>query len=179
MKNKDLGWVVGMPTAPDVKRLHEAIGVPKEGELVTYERIEQAIGESRKNARWRTVVGVWRRQLFNESNILLIAVANKGFLVADEKERVHCASGSMKGGLRKVWRASNIAQTTSDTKLDEEEKRVRLHMIHTAGLLRLTVAAEAKRLRWGNQHDPGELDKKTKTPPTKADGEADGTKEQK
>lgn len=136
----------GIPTAPDVKAIEDAIGVPKEGELIPWERFEKVLGIERNAARFRTVVGAWRKRLFRDLNILVSAVAGKGLEVLDAHGRVTTSGGWYKSGLRKVSRAGTVADRTDAAGLSVEDRRALDHIRGSSAALRLLASTRAKEL---------------------------------
>lgn len=144
---KPLTFTDGIPTAPDVKRLVEKFGVPKYGDLISYDETAEVIGFEYRTPRWRTVTTAWRKQLYREHNVLIRAEAAKGFVAADPSERVHIAGSGYKGALRKVVRSGDIALRTDKTKLVSDEIRACDHIINAAAALKLAAAVAAKSMR--------------------------------
>jgi len=77
----------GVPTEPDVRKLVDRFGTPEPG-IIAHEDVEAVLGHGRLTSRYRTVVWVWRRRLFRQSNIDMIAEPGVGFRVLTSGERV-------------------------------------------------------------------------------------------
>lgn len=142
-----LSFQTGIPTKPDVDRLLNEIGVPKEGDEVTYERISGIIHEEKESPRWKTVTSAWRNVLYREHNLVTESVPGKAIRVATPRERVHYSASKYKTGLRRVYRAGDVAQKTCIQELKAEEQRACTHIVNATAALRLAAAQQAKQLR--------------------------------
>lgn len=148
------GHVVrGIPTKPDVEELLRVIHHLKPGDRIEYEMIEKIIKKNRGTHRYGSVVSAWRRRLWIEQNIVLLAIPNEGFVVANNSERVHHAHDKKKQGLKRVFRASDIAVRTENDGLSDDERKSRDHLIKTVASLKLAVDTAAKQLQYEfNRH---------------------------
>lgn len=134
----------GIPTKVDVDKLIEEFKNYKEGDLIPYESIEETISEKRKSFRWASVVTAWRKRLYRENNMLLIAEANKGFLIANPEERItHCA-GMVNQGKRKIFRGASIASATEANRLSEDGQKKRDHLRMLPARLKLAEQVAPK-----------------------------------
>ncbi len=140
----------GIPTEPDVNRLREAFGVPETGRLISYEEVEGVIGCKRSSNRFKTVLSRWRWRLFKDHNVLTIPERGKGVRRANNGERVVSSGDTFKQGLRKISRASTVADQTDSEGLTPEQIRVRDHVSKTGAALRLAAATAAKQLKTTN-----------------------------
>ena len=137
----------GVPTAPDVKKLDEAIGLPSEGMLIQYEKLESIIGCGRDASRYATVVHAWRKRLWNEHNLLLIAVEGEGLKVANPAERVETAAKKAKHGKRAIMVASVIALRTEPERLTAPQRETRAWLADVPSRLRLAEQVAPKPVR--------------------------------
>lgn len=144
---QSLSFQTGIPTKPDIDRLLNEIGIPQEGEEITYERISGVIREERESPRWKTVTSAWRNVLYREHNLVTESVPGKAIRVATPSERVHHSASKYKAGLRRVYRAGDVAQKTSIQDLKAEEQRACTHIVNATAALRLAAAQQAKQLR--------------------------------
>lgn len=64
-------WHGGIPTAPDVDRLMELEFKP--GDAIGYGQVESVIREKRGSSRFRTVTDAWRKRLFRERSLQVVA----------------------------------------------------------------------------------------------------------
>ena len=130
----------GLPTAMDVRRLNEIFNNLTEGEEITHEQIEQAIGQDRKSHRYRTVTIAWRRHLLTEKNIEVGAVPGLGFRVLTPSERM---SGGIKGfqsGARKQMRSIKrtiLVRSDDPTIIRQQEimQRIGAAIVHQASTM--------------------------------------------
>ena len=134
----------GVPTKPDVDKLREAFGVPKEGALISWDDIEKASGLKRRTHRFNTVVASWRRGLDREHNVVMGAEAGKGLICLPPNERVQTSAGKVRSGLRMVGRGARISMATDRSRLSEEGKATADHINRMAASIRLAMATEAK-----------------------------------
>lgn len=84
----------GVPTGAEVNKLIEAFGVPAEGETITHEEIEAALGLAKDTNRYRTVTTAWRKKMLVDNNLDTCAVPGEGFRFMPPAERV---SAGLKG----------------------------------------------------------------------------------
>jgi hypothetical protein len=140
----------GVPTEPDVKRMIDKFGVPKEGTLIRYEQIEKVIGIEKATHRFRTVIHAWRKRMHADHNVVFIAVENQGLKAADPSERVTAASGKVRMGFRCIRRGSVIARTTDVVRLDATERRACEKLAEIDAKVLLAGVTAAKRLPSGD-----------------------------
>jgi hypothetical protein len=138
----------GIPTEPDVKRLRDEVGTPVVGVLVEYKIIEEALGNKKGSHRFASVVGAWRKELYREHNLLMVAIPNKGLQAATTSRRTHVAGSKAKNCLRGICRAGDIAAKTESEGLSLDEIRARDHVVKLSAALRLTAATAAKQLKY-------------------------------
>ncbi len=138
----------GVPTAPDVERLCFAFPTLEAGTTITKQQISEVIKVDKDANRWKTVVDRWRKKLFAESNVVLRAIPNVGFMVSDPMDRVDVSAGHAKKGVRQVSKASAIASRTDRSQLTTEAARACDHIVNTAAKIQTLIAAEAKTLRY-------------------------------
>lgn len=141
-------FTFGVPTEPDVKILREKIGVPSEGSLIPYGKVTEILGLDRYADRFKTVTNAWRKELFKEHNVVLEAVPNEGWKCLPPNERIHFSHRRYGSGLRRVWRASNIAEKTDREKLGKDETIACDHLRKCAAAIRLAVATAGKPIKF-------------------------------
>ena len=123
----------GIPTTPDVKRLREAFKL-ETGLVIKHEDIEIIIECEWKTVRYRTITDAWRRDLFNQDNIVLDAVHGVGFKVLSGPERVHKEYEGFKRGIRKQARSLRRASVIKDDTLSEFERKKRDHLLRLGAI---------------------------------------------
>ncbi len=136
----------GVPTAPDVRRLIEAFGVPAEGELIPYAEIEKLIGTSRKTNRGGTVIWRWRQQLMRDHNVLM-GCRPTGLVALLPEERVSVGRDRIVHGLRRMRRGTRIMETTDRDRLSPELRAEVDHAIRCSSAALLAARAEGKRVK--------------------------------
>lgn len=142
----------GVPTSPDVDKLIKEFDAAP-GSQISYEQVEQCIGVSIKEFRFRTVTNAWRKRVFREK--LIQSEADGGvfkFLTADEA----CDSGvkglwrigRATGRLRVHVEAIDPAAASSDAKRDKINLvRRASHAMHEASQASVKTIAAPKPVR--------------------------------
>ncbi len=136
-RKNDVLYFGGVPTAPDVAKIMNAIGVPAEGDTIEWVRLESITGCTRDSSRYASIVHAWRRKLWTENNLLLIAVAGVGLKVANPAERIEAASKKAKHGKKAIMVASVIADRTDANRLTSPQKETRAMLADVPARLRL------------------------------------------
>ena len=139
----------GIPTAPDVTHLIEDIGIPDEGSVIEYGRVEELINSVRRAFRFKTVTHAWRKRLEREHGVLLVAVPNVGFKAACPTDRLSVSHSYYKQSIRRAMRCSDIAGTTDRKRLNDDEAHALDHYRRIGGVLKLAANAAAKQLPSG------------------------------
>lgn len=139
----------GVPTEPDIYRLNERFGKPKEGDEIPWEAIEAVIDEPRDTSRFRTVVSRWRKIMLRDHNIVLKAIGQgRGLVVADPSQRIMDSSGKFKSGMRRIKQSAMLAGTTDRSRLNDEQKRLADHIQKSAAFFQGHLNTEAKQLKF-------------------------------
>lgn len=113
----------GIPTDVDVAKLEEAFGTPTEGLVLHYEDIDEVLGMTKDEPRWRSVVGAWRKKLLREKNLTSRGVRNEGILFHDASQRVDHLKGRAKQEVRRLVETNRLANTTPTKDLEKHEQR--------------------------------------------------------
>lgn len=120
-------YFAGLPTEIDLDKLREAYGVPKEGDVISYDEISKLIGVGVRSHRFVTVTTAWRRNLVREHNVYMKAHDGK-FEVMNPSARVNLGSQKLRTGAR-CFRKANIIVTSTDTgRLTAEQKEQARHI---------------------------------------------------
>ena len=146
MQSDNKAYFIGIPVAPDVKRLMEAFGVPAESTKIPYDAVERLLGKDRKSHRFKTVTTAWRAELLRDHNVEIGVEASVGFVALTPSQRVKHGSGRVERGLRGVIRGGQRLQVIDHTRLTDEERDLRLHRIRLAGHIQLAAATDARRV---------------------------------
>jgi hypothetical protein len=120
----------GIPTAPDVKTLITTFGIPAPKTTVTHDDIAKAIGTTTISGRYRTVVNAWRKALYEEHNVLMVAVFGIGFSAADPDVRVDVCVKNQKSAIKHVKKSVDVLTRTNVKELTTINMRLRDHMLH-------------------------------------------------
>ena len=136
----------GIPTKVDVETLIAALGIPKLGDTIEYEKVEEVLKLSKNESRFGTVTAAWRRLLEREHNLVVIANRRGGYEVLDNSSRINFATGVADQGYRRVARAGHVAMRTETKDLTPQERKVADHLIKVTGQVSVIAAASAKTL---------------------------------
>lgn len=136
----------GIPTEADVNKIIQTVGIPKEGDLITYKQICEATGLERNSWRFRTVLTAWVKKLERDNSIVMIAIANEGLQHATPQQIIDKASRKHKSGFRCFHRAGTLAQYPDRSRLSEDERKTADVLTHNSIHLQLWARKEAKRI---------------------------------
>lgn len=121
----------GIPTGVDVDKLIKELGVPKEGEVVSYDDISACLALPRDSYRWRTVVYAWLKRLEDVHGIIMEAIPNQGYAHTTPRQAASLTRRKFKSSIRGMLRASKKAGLIDRTRLDAAERRsvdfIRMH----------------------------------------------------
>ena len=146
MANKPTVFEAGIPIEPDVKKLKYAFPELKPGDVIPYAKISSLIGVQRTDNRWRTVVSSWRRFLFTDLHIQLVAQNSSEFVVADDSRKIAVSTGMVASANRKYRKAGILAQVTDSANLTDDERKAKDHIIRISAAMRLAAATAPKQL---------------------------------
>jgi hypothetical protein len=120
----------GLPTEVDVRALWERFGVPVEGQAIPYADVEAVCKSKHGTHRHQTVTTAWRRRLFREHNVLL--VAGQGMYTAcDPTRRVEFGATKLRTGARAFRRAHVVVSSTDLGRLSPEQRKQADHILMT------------------------------------------------
>lgn len=134
----------GIPTAPDVKKIEDSLGTPKEGDIVEWGMIEKIILCTRNTYRFSSVVTAWRKKLEREQNILMIAEPGKGLKAASPDERIDWSARKVRYGRRAIVRGSAVAASTDTARLSSACAETRAWICDVPARLRLAEQCAAR-----------------------------------
>ena len=110
--------VTRIPTRVGINALEEAFPSLEPGNTISWQALEEAIGEEKESCRFQSVLKAWRKKLLHTDNILMCAVGNNGGLVvAEPRRRIEEASSRVERGRRQVEKAVYIAANTDASQL--------------------------------------------------------------
>lgn len=147
MGKQYVSFAGGVSTEPEVNELLDKLGIPKPGDEIPYSKVEAVIGVSRGQNRWQSVTNRWRKKLERDHNLILKAIANQGYRVLTNSERVMHSSKQFDGGVKRVTKAIVVAQKTDRIDLSEEEKRTLDHVTDTGFKIRQSAIQGALKLK--------------------------------
>jgi len=125
----------GRPVAPQVRQLHERFGVVKRGDKILNEDIAKVIGEPWNSTRYKTVVGSWRKEVFDNTGIWLVAMPRVGYEAPTDSLQVGNAARGHRSSIRKFVRETRKAEVVVPDKLTEVERRGRDFLLTTGRLI--------------------------------------------
>lgn len=109
----------GIPTKIDVDRIIEQFGIPEEGTEIDMKDIAKVIRVEKRSYRFSTVVTAWKKRLFREHNILMVATGEGSYRAAAPDERIDYSTRKVSSGRRAIGRAIVIAHSTDAGRLSE------------------------------------------------------------
>lgn len=125
----------GRPVAPQVRQLHEKFGVVKRGDKILNDDIANVIGEKWNSNRYRTVVHSWRKEVFENTGIWLVAMPRVGYEAPTDSLQVGNAARGHRASIRKFVRETRKAEVVVPEKLTEAERRGREFLLTTGRLI--------------------------------------------
>ena len=144
----------GKPTKPDVDKIYPRLCQLREGDFVEHQELERLLGISKNGdaGRYRTVLGVARRQLQRETGVCLIALPNVGLRYPTGHEQLGHGHRTCRSGVRKFGRGAQIIGDVSDNRLPNQQHReARDYAIRQIRELKVLAQSEQKTiaLRFG------------------------------
>jgi hypothetical protein len=140
----------GLPTDPEVRKLRERFPDMEslKGMTITHEEIEVTINLRRDHDRYHTVTTAWRKRVAKDTGIIIRGdwpeTIGIGFRVLSDSEMLRFSVDRRKRGGRMI-RSSHIALANiDDSKLTDEERRLRQHGLHAVKMIH-TAIIEARR----------------------------------
>jgi hypothetical protein len=137
----------GTPTKLDVDKLRDKFGVPKEGDVITFDDLESVLSVSRRTFRFKTVLNAWRKALDREHNVVFGPDRGKGLICLPPNERIELSLHKSRIGVRMVGRAGRIASCTDRARLTPENQRAADHMERSVAAIKLALATSAKAVK--------------------------------
>ena len=138
------------PTEAEIKLLLDTFGTPTVNEVITHDVIAKAARVAMRSFRYRTVVNAWRGKLYREQNVEMLSVRGIGYKRADGEARVAEKVSRTKSHLRGVRRQGERAARIPNTELNEEQRKLRDHVVAGAVALRQFAATQAREFSAGN-----------------------------
>ena len=139
----------GIPTKIDVDKLIERFGVPHEGQVITFEDLQEALPDLQfRSYRWNTVIAAWRKHLEKKHNVILGSKRGEGLVALPPEGRIDLATGKYSTGIKLTDRAAVLAIKTDRARLTPESKRTADFLRNAGAQIRLVVATAAKELAY-------------------------------
>jgi len=137
MSKAKLFWG-GLTTDPEIALLAEHIGVPEEGDEISYKQIEELADCEWNTSRFRTITNRWRRMLRREHGLVTTAVAGECFRVEDSNGRLRFGKQKRRESISKLRNGFEALSGVDARKLNEEERR---HLDHETRLQHAVLTA--------------------------------------
>lgn len=141
------GFVRGVPTDIDVRRLLDHFGALEVGQHISYDEVDQVLGLARSAHRWKAITTAWRKRLLAEQRLIIGCDPGVGFIVLDDAEKLDLSSSKLRSGLRSCRRAVKVAAHVDVSALTSEQQTRLDHNNRVATALIMTAATEAKRFQ--------------------------------
>ena len=139
----------GIPTKIDVDRLVDRFGLPKEGQVITFEELQDALPDIEfKSNRWHTVIDAWKKHLEKKHNIILGSKRGEGKIALLPEGRIDLAKDKYSTGIKMTGRAALLAIKTDRERLTPESKRTADFLRNAGAQIRLVDATAAKELAY-------------------------------
>lgn len=140
----------GIPTGPDVDNIiaKYPIQVMVPGFVIPYDDITKVIGQIKGSSRYASIVGAWRKRLYEQYNVFIGVSRGAGFQVLDGSGRVETASTRVKHSVKRVVKAGRLARTTDVINLTPAEQRMKTHLENLAGSIETLAATARKKLSY-------------------------------
>ena len=138
----------GIPTEPDVKKLRAAYAEPKDGDLITYEDVEEllAVNHRTQRARWQAITNRWRRLHEHETGQVIGCEPGVGFKALRDGEKLEAGVGKVRHVFKTVRRARVLVGLTNKAKLTAEDRRRMDHLTNRVAMLEGAAATRAKEI---------------------------------
>lgn len=114
----------GIPTRPDVEKLMEEFPTSTltVGRVITYEEIAKVIGTPPRTSRFKTVTGVWRKEVEQTVNIIMGTHKGQGLVVLSDSGKLGLASDKLASATKMAARATMVATRVEVKNLSDAER---------------------------------------------------------
>lgn len=134
----------GRPTKPQVEKLFLRVKDMKDGDLISHEQIAGLIGEAKNSFRYRTIVGVAQRRIFRELGCRLLSEHGVGYRRGTGREELKAVASGIGRHVRGFGRQLRYGAAIADERLDEQDRRVRNHILERGSYLYEIAKAQNK-----------------------------------
>jgi hypothetical protein len=135
----------GVPTAPDIVRIMDTIGVPVEGMKIPYETIESILGVTSKTHRWKSVTNAWREELLKKYG-MTTKCEGRHYIMQTDSERLTSGTDFLKSAVKKTEKAAQYVSLCREDKLDSNEQRIKHAIQRTASQIQVAYLEERKNI---------------------------------
>lgn len=136
----------GVPTAPDVKKLRKAFPELVDGQDISHEEVESVLNMDSRSSRYRSVTTAWRKEMLNEENIEVSAVAGVGFRCLTGPERLSTNIKGFRAGTRKQGKSIRRVTMVPAEKLGEQDQAKQLHLMRLGSQIVQQAASVMKQI---------------------------------
>jgi hypothetical protein len=140
----------GRPTKPQVDKFIELFKSHKEGDVISHEEIEDAVGVKRKSdpSRYRTIVAASMKRILCEYGVKLSAVGcGQGYKYPTGTEQLSVSGRMLRSHVRGTCKAINVAAVIADARLDDKGKASRDFYVCRGRELAEIARRESSRMR--------------------------------
>lgn len=136
----------GVPTAPDVTLLLEAIPPDsmEPGSVYTHADLASVFTVSPKSNRYRSVVAAWRNKILQDHNIDITAEIGVGYRVLKDDERITHGVRDAKGARKKLTRAAHRIDRADRSLLTDAQRKQADHAVRLFGAQALALRGAEK-----------------------------------
>jgi len=115
----------GVPQDPDIRKLREAYPEQKleDGQVISYAEIERLLLEHRGSNRWKGVTSKWRKQVKEETGIVIGVERGKGFKVLQDSEKAGLCKSLVKYAANQVKKSLEVSLCIDHSNLSHRERQ--------------------------------------------------------
>ena len=118
-------FITREPTALAVKELRKAFPdeVLSTAGVISYAQIEEVVGFKRDTSHFKSAVRMWRRQVEEESRIVIGCKAGEGFFCADDRDKLQMSINKVRSAMKAASRSKRIGELINRFALSPEEQK--------------------------------------------------------
>lgn len=146
----------GVPQDPDVRKLRESYPESRleQGQIIPYSEVESILQERQNTNRYRSVTNKWRKQVEEETGVMIGVERGEGFKVLQENEKLDLSSSKLRTAKRASRRAYEVGSLVEPSRLTEDEKKkLDFNTNKAAKIMALAQVRSNKKLLPGKESD--------------------------
>jgi len=138
----------GLPYGPDVNRLKEAFPVERltEDTVITHEKLEAVVSESRGSQRYYGVINSWISQLKNSNGLFIIWEASIGIKVLNPAEILNVAEVRTRQKIKQTGKAIKTFGWVDRSRLDTTGQKRLDHQLRVVAAVKESIDNARKQL---------------------------------